>query len=503
MLAASIVSGARSRGVEISLPDDVTEVAGAGISGTVGGVPVLVGTAEFATGAGELPPWAREVRRRVNLEGATGVYVAVGGRVVGALVLDDPIRPETPRVIRSLRRAGVRRTVMVTGDHYGVADMVGAAIGVDAVMAERTPADKVDAVTEEKAEAGGILVMVGDGLNDAPALAAADVGVAMGARGATASSEAADIVITVDRLDRLPEAIRIARRARSIAIQSVVAGMGMSLAAMLVATTGVLPPVAGAVLQEAIDVIVIVNALRALGGGMERTPRVPGWQELGSRLRHEHRYLGPSLARLRPLADGLGTMPAPQARAELQEMRAFLVDDLVPHEELEDREVFPRLSDAMGNDDATAGLHRTHTEIFHLVRFIDRLVGEVPETGPGAGGPHGPPARPLRPRRDPAAAHGPGGGAVRLARRPPRRRRRPPRRRGAPDGGLSPARVIARLARQAAGAAPARTLRTSRAISTSSRAAMTRTRTGAPVAPISRSSASRASLRAGSSATPR
>ena len=383
VLAASIVAGARSRSVEIVLPDDVTEVAGAGIRGTVGGVPVLVGTAEFAAADGELPAWAREVRRRVNLEGATGVYVAAGGRVIGALLLDDPIRPETPRVIRSLRRAGVRRTVMVTGDHYGVADMVGAAIGVDAVLAQRTPTDKVDAVTEEKAEAGGILVMVGDGLNDAPALAAADVGVAMGARGATASSEAADVVITVDRLDRLPEAIRISRRARSIALQSVIAGMGMSIVAMLVATTGVLPPVAGALLQEAIDVIVIVNALRALGGGMEKTPQVPGWQELGERLQHEHRYLGPSLARLRPLADGLGTMPAPQALTELQKMRAFLVDNLVPHEVLEDREVFPRLSAAMGNDDATAGLHRTHTEIFHLVRFIDRLVGEVPEAGPG------------------------------------------------------------------------------------------------------------------------
>jgi len=383
VLAASIVSGARTRGVEIVLPADATEVAGAGISGMVDGVPVLVGTAEFAAAGGELPAWAREVRRRVNLEGATGVYVAAAGQVIGALVLDDPIRPETPRVIRSLRRAGVRRTVMVTGDHFGVAEMVGAAIGVDAVLAQRTPADKVDAVTEEKAEAGGILVMVGDGLNDAPALAAADVGVAMGARGATASSEAADVVITVDRLDRLPEAIRISRRARSIAIQSVIAGMGMSIAAMLVATTGVLPPVVGALIQEAIDVIVILNALRALGGGMEKTPQVPGWQELGDRLRHEHRYLGPSLARLRPLADGLGSMPAPQARTELQAVRTFLIDELVPHEVLEDRDVFPRLAAAMGNDDATAGLHRTHTEIFHLVRFIDRLVVELPETGPG------------------------------------------------------------------------------------------------------------------------
>jgi heavy metal translocating P-type ATPase len=382
VLAASIVAGARERSVEVVLPDRVEEAAGAGITGRVDGHDVVVGTPEFAAAGGELPVWAREARRRVSLEGATGVFVAVDGEVRGALLLDDPIRPETPRVVRSLRRAGIRRTVMVTGDHYGVADMVGAAIGVDAVLAERTPADKVDAVTDEKAEAGGILVMVGDGLNDAPALAAADVGVAMGARGATASSEAADVVITVDRLDRLPEALRISRRARSIALQSVLAGMGMSIAAMLVATTGALPPVFGALLQEAIDVVVILNALRALGGGMEKTPRIPGWSALGGRLRHEHRDLGPSLAGIRPLADGLGELEPERAWHELQAMRAFLVDDLVPHEQEEDREVFPLLARAVGSDDVTAGLHRTHTEIFHLVRFVDRLVRELPETGP-------------------------------------------------------------------------------------------------------------------------
>jgi uncharacterized membrane protein len=272
---------------------------------------------------------------------------------------------------------------MVTGDHAGVADMVGAAIGVDAVLAERSPAEKVDAVAEERADAGGILVMVGDGLNDAPALASADVGVAMGARGATASSEAADIVIAVDRLDRLPEAIRIAARSRSIAVQSVVAGMGLSIAAMLVAMTGVLPPVAGAIVQEAIDVLVILNALRALGGGLERLPVVPGWAETGPRLAAEHRELAPSLAGLRQLADALGSLPGPEARTGLRELRSFLVDTLVPHEEHEDREVFPLLAAAVGNDDVTAALHRTHTEIFHLVRFLDRLVREVPDEGPG------------------------------------------------------------------------------------------------------------------------
>ncbi len=383
VLAASIVGGARERGVTLCLPQDVAEIPGAGITGLVDGVELRVGTAAYATAGLALPAWARDVRRRVTIEGATGVYIAADGDLIGALVLDDPIRPETPRVIRSLRRAGVRRVVMVTGDHYGVADMVAAAIGADAVLAERSPADKVDAVAEERAETDGILVMVGDGINDAPALAAADVGVAMGARGATASSEAADLVITVDRLDRLPEAIRIAARSRTIALQSVIAGMGLSLAAMLVATTGALPPVAGAVIQEAIDVVVILNALRALAGGLERVPSVPGWTELGAHLRSEHRELAAPIARIRALADRLGTMPAPDAGAELGHVRDFLIGTLVPHEELEDREVFPMLARAVGNDDVTAALHRTHTEIFHLVRFTDRLVAEIPVEGPG------------------------------------------------------------------------------------------------------------------------
>ena len=383
VLASSIVGGARERGVVLVLPDGVVEVPGSGVSGHVGGRAVLAGTPDFASGGAGLPSWARDVRRRVSLEGATSVFVAVDGILVGALVLEDPVRPETPRVIRSLRRAGVRRTVMVTGDHYGVADMVAAAIGVDAVLAERTPADKVDAVTDERAEANGILVMVGDGINDAPALAAADVGVAMGARGATASSEAADIVITVDRLDRLPEAIRIARRSRTIAIQSVAIGMGLSIAAMLVAMTGALPPVAGALLQEAIDVVTILNALRALTGGLEKTPKIPGWTEISIRLRNEHRELAPSIARIRALADGLGSLPAERALVELKGIRSFLTETLIPHEEGEDREIFPLLASAVGNDDVTAALHRTHTEIFHLIRFMDRLVAEIPEEGPG------------------------------------------------------------------------------------------------------------------------
>jgi len=152
-----------------------------------------------------------------------------------------------------------------------VAERVGRALGVDQVLADCTPAGKVAAVKAESER--GPTVMVGDGVNDAPALAAATVGIAMGARGATASSEAADAVLMLDRLDRLVDALAIARRSRAIALQSVLAGMGLSLAAMIVAACGYLPPLAGALFQEAIDVAVILNALRALGPGDARLGR--------------------------------------------------------------------------------------------------------------------------------------------------------------------------------------------------------------------------------------
>jgi heavy metal translocating P-type ATPase len=386
VLAAAIVHGARERGLTLSFPTDVVETPGAGVSGRVDGREVQVGSADFAghvgAGGGSLPAWARELRRRGAVEGSTHVFVRADDRLAGALVLDDPIRPETPRAIRSLRRAGITRIVMVTGDHASVAEMVGAAIGVDGVLAERTPADKVDAVRQEMADALGPVVMVGDGINDAPALAIADVGVAMGARGATASSEAADLVITVDRLDRLAEAIRLAKRSRQIAVQSVIAGMGMSLVAMGVAAFGALPVVAGALIQEAIDVIVILNALRALRGGTEVRAKVPGWAETSAVLRTEHRELAPALGRIRQLADGIDTLPAAKAATELEATRSFLVDDLMQHERQEDRAIYPMLAQAIGNEDATAALHRTHTEIFHLIGLYDRLVGDLPPEGP-------------------------------------------------------------------------------------------------------------------------
>jgi len=387
VLASAIVHDARERGLALTAPEEVVETPGAGVTGRVEDRAVAVGTAAFCVEGAEstsLPRWARDVRRRATIEGSTTAFVRIDGEVRGAILLEDPIRPETPRAIRSLRRAGFTRIVMVTGDNAAVADIVGAAIGVDAVLAERTPAEKVEAIETERANAAGPVVMVGDGLNDAPALALADVGVAMGARGATASSEAADMVITVDRLDRLTEAVQIARRSRSIAVQSVIAGMTMSLVAMVFAAIGALPVVAGAILQEAIDVVVILNALRAVRGGVEAPVRIAGWTETSARLRAEHLELEAPIARIRLTADRLDALEPAVALAGLEEVRRFVAEDLLAHEELEDRTIYPMLTAAMGSDDATASMHRTHQEIFRLVRLLDRLVRDLPSEGPTA-----------------------------------------------------------------------------------------------------------------------
>jgi heavy metal translocating P-type ATPase len=270
VFAGGIVSAARARRLDLELPTKVREHGGKGIEGVVGSHRVSLGQARWLSAGGPLPEAATALRRQLATHGSMAVYIAVDGTITGALVIEDPVRADTPDALRTLRLAGIKRIVLLSGDRKDVAQAVGGGLGADLVLSEHTPEQKVQAVLHERAR--GVTVMVGDGVNDAPALAAADVGIAMGARGATASSEAADAVIVVDRLDRVAEALLIARRARNIAVQSVLAGMALSGFGMVLATFGVLPPVAGAFFQEAIDVAVILNALRALGGGELRIP---------------------------------------------------------------------------------------------------------------------------------------------------------------------------------------------------------------------------------------
>jgi len=381
VLAAAVVRAAHRRRLDLELPEEVTEVPGHGIRGRVGGREVAVGKASWVLPV-LAPSWARAARRRADLDGSLTVFVAVDGRPAGALLVQDEVRTDAGRTVRDLRRAGIRRVVMVTGDRPEVAELIGRVVGVDSVLAERTPAEKVDAVAAERRN--GLVVMVGDGLNDAPALALADVGVALGSTGSSASSEAADVVLTVDRLDRLADALRIARRARAVALQSVVGGMGLSAVAMAAAAFGALPVTLGALLQEAIDVAAIGNALRVLTGPAGGRRLTGDDARIGRRFSAEHRRLRPDLERILAAADGLGgPVPADAAPAVLAVHR-FLVDDLLPHEQAEEAELYPLLDRVLGGEDPTGTMVRAHAEIAHLVRRLGRLLDEMTPGRPDA-----------------------------------------------------------------------------------------------------------------------
>ena len=268
VLGEALVRAAREAELPLTMPADVAEDPGQGIEGTVDGSRVAVGSRAFLRAAGYPPDDVAAVGMLTTRgSGETHIVVGVEGRVAGVIVMADELRPDADRVVDRLRAEGVRYIAMLSGDRRSVADRIGNELGVDRVYAEQSPEDKLNVVKRLRDDPElAPVIMVGDGVNDAPALAIADLGIAMGAAGATVSSETADAVITVDRVDRVADAVHTGRRAVRIARQSVIAGMSLSIAAMGVAAAGYLPPVAGALFQEVIDLAVILNALRALRG---------------------------------------------------------------------------------------------------------------------------------------------------------------------------------------------------------------------------------------------
>lgn len=256
-LARTIVAEATRLGLELSVPAQVAETPGDGISGLVEGRHVRLGGSGYvAEHLGTLP------QPQTISPGAMTVAIAVDNAFAGFFIFSDALRQGGEGLLEQFRELGVRHIALATGDRREVAQTLTSGMGFDEVLSELTPRDKVLAV--RSARTYGAVMMIGDGVNDAPALAAADVGVAMGARGATATAEAADVVLLVDNLSRIFSGIRIARRSRNIARQSVVAGIGLSFCGMIAAALGYLQPVEGALLQEAIDVAAILNAMRAL-----------------------------------------------------------------------------------------------------------------------------------------------------------------------------------------------------------------------------------------------
>ena len=256
-LAEALVHEAQERRLELSFPTNVVEGRGRGIEGDVDGKHVAVGSAG----------WLRDLHYDTGQSGDAQVLVGIDGRLAGTVTLGDHLRPDALELVPALRAAGVSHIALATGDRADVAELIGKELGVDRVYSDQSPEDKLALVRalQERSELRPV-AMVGDGINDAPALALADVGIAMGTAGATVSSETAAVVILVDRVGRVADAIRIGRRSLGIAQQSVLAGLGLSIVAMGFAAFGYVTPLAGALLQEAIDVAVILNALRALRG---------------------------------------------------------------------------------------------------------------------------------------------------------------------------------------------------------------------------------------------
>lgn len=265
VLAPAFIAAASERGIALTEAESAREEATNGIRARVGGRDVVVGKFAFVVGV------APDAERTAIAPGELAVYAAVDGRYAGALVASDRLRENAAATLDRLDRLGVHRIMILTGDARETAEHVAAELGVSQVRAECLPEDKVDAVrgiTERP------VVMVGDGVNDAPVLAAADVGIAMGAKGATAASESADAVILVDDVSRTAKAVEIGRDTVRIALQSIWLGVVISIALMIVAAFGVIPATAGALIQELVDLATILAALRAIGRRVDRRSRL-------------------------------------------------------------------------------------------------------------------------------------------------------------------------------------------------------------------------------------
>ena len=375
VLAQAIVQAALSRGLKLKVPQQVRETMGSGLEGVIDGRRVGAGSRNMILASSQLEPWAARAMRRASWRSALIVFVAVEGRPIGALLLADELRADTPRAIRLLRQAGIKRMVMVTGDRAAAAQAIGAALDLDAVLADRVPSDKVDAVrTEQRLHP---TIMVGDGINDAPALASADVGIALGARGASASSEAADVVILADRLDRVGEAIVIAQRARGIAIQSIVVGMGLSFVAMAAAAVGWLQPVPAALVQEAIDVAVILNALRALlPAHRGKSGQITA--EDGRALHHDHQALIHALDRLRSIVDALDDAAPERCASLIAEANVLVQEQVAAHERDDEGAIYPKLAHLLRESHGLSAMSRAHREILHLARLLGRVADDLP-----------------------------------------------------------------------------------------------------------------------------
>jgi heavy metal translocating P-type ATPase len=262
LLARTLVDHAMATGIEVPAARGVVEAPGEGVTGEVEGISVAVGGWSYILRRHPGTESALRSAMRDATEAGLRAYVAADGRGAGVVEYADRVRPSAAGLPQRLRRLGLRRVILLSGDDPANATAIGREVGVDEVHGGLLPGDKVSFL-QELARAGERVLMVGDGTNDAPALSSATVGIALASGGGGITAEAADAVLLADDPARVLDAIRISRRTLRLARQSIWVGLGLSGLAMIMAALGDLPPTAGALLQEGIDVAVILNALRA------------------------------------------------------------------------------------------------------------------------------------------------------------------------------------------------------------------------------------------------
>ena len=258
VLASAIVNLAKSRKLSLAKPKHVKEIAGRGLSSTIAGKNVLVGRLSLLEEENVTMPKGFN-GQKIN---TTAAYVAINGKLAGVITFEDTLRADSKATLERLKRLGVKELIMVTGDNKTTAQAIAQKLGIETVVSDALPADKLIAIEKGEYKPIGF---VGDGVNDAPVLTAADVGIALGARGSTAASESADVVIMLDSLEQVAVGVDVAQRTIRIAKQSIMTGIALSTILMFIFATGKFPPIYGAAIQELVDVVVIVYALRAHG----------------------------------------------------------------------------------------------------------------------------------------------------------------------------------------------------------------------------------------------
>ncbi|MEI6249469.1 MAG: heavy metal translocating P-type ATPase, partial [bacterium] len=254
IIAQSIVDEAKSKNIKLPKIKGLKEIPGKGLTANFKNHRILVGKVDLLKDEGLSVP------DKLSKLNTTSVFVARDNEILGYITLEDTLRDESKKTIFDLTSQGIKHLIMVTGDNQKTAERIAAKIGITEIVANALPADKLNAIEGLKNRP---VAFVGDGINDAPVLTASDIGIALGARGSTAASESADMVIMLDDISRVASAHKIAKRTFSVARQSILIGIALSILLMIVFATGKFPPIYGALLQEVVDVTVIFNALRA------------------------------------------------------------------------------------------------------------------------------------------------------------------------------------------------------------------------------------------------